>query len=439
MNTKIFLFYILTTLTALTALTTLSIATGLDTDYADSADSVDSVNKYNDVVKEYEYEHQAYNQPFTDQNLTDLNNKQTVASFPIIIQPVSFVVLYMGDKTGRVTYEQLQRQIDVLNYAFSGSEAIKVNYQFPKDTGIRFKLAGVRYVKNDDLFNLCTLPSMISKYKPKFMMDGSKHLNIYVCWCKNMLGISWLPYVTWYRDKLSEGHFSLGPIIHHELLPGNNFNGGLWSKGNILTHECGHSYGLKHIYEGDCFGTEKDSDGIFDTPRQTGNPLKPCSVLRGLDSCKNNMRSGQNNQNNQNSQNRKSVDDISNYMSATGCQSHFTPGQVIFMQNVILRFKPTLIKQLLPDPIASITDNDNSPDLQPCLKGTLKKKTMYINIGSGKGGKKVRRVVSVCNTDPDNNKIWAIACVPSGPNWYEDECRLGIPDFNFRIKIKIIK
>lgn len=352
-----------------------------------------------------------YNQPFTDQNLTDLNNVQTAAKFPMIIQPVSIVVLYMANGTGRVTYDQLERQIDVLNYAYSGTEAIKMNYQYAKDTKIRFKLAGVRYVKNDDLFDLCTLPSRISKYKPKYMMDGSRHLNIYVCWCANMLGVSWLPYVTWYRDQLSEGHYSLGPIIHHELLPGNTFKGGLWSKGNILVHECGHSYGLKHLYEGDCSGTEKDSDGIFDTPRQTGNPLKPCSTLKRLDSCRGKTR-----------------DDIANYMGATGCQSHFTPGQVTFMQNVILRFKPTLIKQLMPDPIAAISNQDNSPDLQPCLKGTLKRKTIYIE---GKNGKKEKKTVNTCNTDPDNNKIWAIACVPSGSDWYDDECRQGIPNFNF--------
>ncbi len=444
---KFTIFYTLAL--ALTQLATHFVhGTGLGTDYEDTISNreeledfhnsnqtipFDSLQKYRTkLTQEYSAAHGLtnpsskpsavqlqYNVPFTQEFLNQMNNPQTAAKFTTIIQPVSFVITYMNDGTGRVPYEKLQRQIDVLNEAFSGAEAKQAKYPNFKDTKIRFKLAGVRYIKNNDLFNLCTLPSVISKYRPVYMMDGTRHLNIYVCWCKNNLGLSWLPYDPWYRDPLSEGHYSLGAIVHHDLLPGNTFNGGLWTKGNILTHECGHTYGLKHPYEGDCAGTERDSDGIDDTPRQSGNPLKKCSELRNRDTCK--TKAGK--------------DDISNYMGATGCQNHFTPGQVVFMQNIIMKYKPTLVRQELPDAVAAITDLDNSPDLQPCIKGTLKKKTITVSVlkGSGSSAKtvKTKKVSMVCNTDPNNNKIWAVACVPSGPNWYEDECRMGIPNFNF--------
>jgi hypothetical protein len=317
-------------------------------------------------------------------------------SFPMITQPVSFVNFYKKDGTGKRPYIDFVNQVKQLNNAYSGSEAGK-----GADTRIRFELAGVRYVQNDDYFNYCALPTIIAKSRPRYMMDGSRHLNVYVCWCQSNLGLSWLPYDSWYRQSTDETHYALGTIIHHELLPGNNFKGGLWKQGDILTHEVGHFYGLKHPYQGDCDGSEDNSDQIADTPRMTGNPLATCKSVSGRDSCRGSA----------------GKDDMNNYMVATEdtCRNHFTPGQIGFMQSVIRKYKPTLMKQVGPSCVASIDGSDNSPDLQPCLDGTLQ-------VLNGK---------QWCKTDPDNDNVWAWACCPSsGGNWENDSCRQGTPSFD---------
>lgn len=320
--------------------------------------------------------------------------RKTRSFTQIIHQPLSFINFYQSDGLGRVSYESIQAQVDQLNRAFSGTEAQLGKYPKPTDSGIRFSLAGVRYVENDNYFNLCGLPSEINVYRPRYMMDGSKHLNIYICWCQYNLGLAWLPYDSWYHQPIRENHYALGAIVHWELLPGNTFNKGLWYKGNILTHEVGHTYGLRHPYEGDCLGNETNSDQIDDTPRMSGNPLTTCQAVRNRNSCKQ----------------WPGKDDMSNYMVATAddCRNHFTPGQVDYMQNTIQHYKPTLLKNLPPDCIAAIDSTDNSPDLQPCIQGTLQV---------------ARNGRQFCLTDPDNSHIWAWTCCSL-------TCFEGTPDFS---------
>jgi len=174
-----------------------------------------------------------------DSTTSSLDRRAAKNTFPVIVQPVSFVNFIKKDGTGRNTYAAFQAQIDQLNAAYSAQDA-RGKYGDATDTRIRFKLAGVRYVVNDDYFNYCSLPTIIARSRPRYMMDGARHLNVYVCWCQLNLGLAWLPQDSWFRQNTGESHYALGTIVHHELLPGNNFRGGLWKKGNILTHEVGH-------------------------------------------------------------------------------------------------------------------------------------------------------------------------------------------------------
>ena len=131
-----------------------------------------------------------------------------------------------------------------------------------------------------------------------------------------------------------------------------------------------------------------------------GNPLTTCRAVAGRDSCKGSPRK----------------DDMSNYMVATEdtCRNHFTPGQVNFMQNIIRKLKPTLMKQEGPSCVAAIDSSDDSPDLQPCLDGTVREAN----------GRKW------CRTDPDDASAWGWACCPSSSaDWGKDACRQGTPDF----------
>jgi hypothetical protein len=182
-------------------------------------------------------------------NITAIAKRRGRDGFQQIVQPVSIVNFVMTDGTGRVSYDTIMKQIDQLNSAYSGQEARAGGYDKATDSKIRFKLAGVRYVVNNDYFNLCTLPTVAAQSRPKYMMAGDRHANVYVCWCANNLGMSWLPYDSWYHQLTGEDHYALGAVVHWQLLTGNTFNNGMWSKGNILTHEIGHFYGVRAKFD----------------------------------------------------------------------------------------------------------------------------------------------------------------------------------------------
>jgi hypothetical protein len=286
--------------------------------------------------------------------------------FPsVLVQPISFVVIHKQSGQGKVTYSQITKQVDVLNRAFV-------------DTRIRFALAGIRYVENDEYHDLCALPSEIVKYRPKYQMDPSRNLNVYVCWSKWAMGLSWLPYDEYFSRKIDESHYINAVIVHYDYVSGGPKS--LWSIGKIAVHEVGHYYGLRHPYDGGCFGSEQDSsDGIADTPRMNQNPLLPCRKIKRRDSCPS----------------LPGKDDLSNYMQATAdsCRNHFTRGQVLFMQHTIQALKPTLVKQHPLSCRAAVDSEDSSPDWAPCVSLT----------------KRARNGRLWCLTSPDDAKQWGWA------------------------------
>jgi hypothetical protein len=340
--------------------------------------------------------------PIVSEDGAEADDFQAAAYQPLV-QPVVFHVLYKKDGTGIVPFTALSKQIDELNKTFSGGEAVTAKYKKATDAKIHFELHAVKYIENDDWHDLCALPSTIAVMRPQVMLDPARYYNVYVCYVGNNLGLSWLPYQSWFNAPLSESHYSLGSSLHYELLPGNTFRrfGGNWSQGDILVHETGHTYGLMHLYEGDCFGGEDNSDNILDTPRQTGNPFSSCSGKGKVDSCK--KIAGK--------------DDIQNYMGAyqDACRSHFTPGQVQFMRNVITTYKPTLTRQLPVDCVAAVDSTDQSPDLLPCVD------KVQVNPQNSRPW---------CHTSKTDASLWAWACCPAadGSSNGADNCRVYRPE-----------
>ena len=338
------------------------------------------------------------------QSMKDQKSQDT-ASFPFLYQEVVFIVIYMSDGvTGKVPYSALVAQIDELNRDFSGQDAVTGGYALATDAKIRFRLGGVRYVENDEFFLFCTLTDTQAYFRPRYMSNVAKNMNAYICHAPTNLGLAWLPYQAYDGVVPSESSFALGITVHYQLLPGNTLFNGQWGQGKICTHEVGHNYGLRHLYDGGCDLPVEYTDQIADTPRQSGNPIGSCESLQGRDSCPT----------------KPGLDDNSNYMGITfdSCRNHFTPGQVVFMQNTILARKPTLVLQLPPDCVAAVNSTDNSPDLQPCLNNTI-----YSDQTTGQDW---------CFTDPDNNQVWAWACCPASENnatWGQEPCRQGAPDF----------
>jgi hypothetical protein len=257
-------------------------------------------------------------------------------SIQAYIQPVSFVIFQnpdTGEGTG-ITKDQLNLQIDQLNRAFSGQEAReKKRYQYPTDANITFKLASVKYINDSNYFNLCTLPTVIREYRPKYQLDPRIYLNVYLCWNKNMLGQTWLPNSYFLGQLITEDSFAKGVNLHWELLPGNNYKGGIWNKGNILTHEVGHFYSLLHPYDVGC-----NNGAIF----SNNPPLDYCSNILKMSSkqkknflCLSAMKISKDNLKKQ----------LGNYMVATNddCRSYFTKEQVASMHDAILKYMPTFV------------------------------------------------------------------------------------------------
>jgi hypothetical protein len=338
---------------------------------------------------------QQKNSALTSTTSTTTTTTTNLTTEGVIIQPVIFHVIHKKDGTGMINVNDLPKQIDQLNRAFRAIEAKQAKYKGATDARVQFVFHAVDFTENDDWHDLCGLFSYQAAIKTALAVDPSIYYNVYICWVQNNLGLAWLPYQAFrYGGQVinpTESSWMLGVLIHYQLLPGNTFHNGNWASGDILTHETGHHYGLMHPYEGDCFGTEADSDQIDDTPRMTGNPLGfSCPSLKGRDSCPQNP----------------GKDDIANYMIATSdaCRTHFTPGQVAFMRNTIQTLKPTLFGQKFEvGCVAAVDNTDASIDLAPCIQ-------VFPGSTASQGRK-------WCRTNKNNLNIWAWACCASdGPS-----------------------
>lgn len=270
---------------------------------------------------------------------------------PLMI-PIVFIVFYKKDGTGKVPRSRLQSQVDQLNRAFSGAEA-------GRDSGFRFTLFDAVYDENDDYHDSCSLYSYQIAMKKFYSKNPEKYYYVYVCSCTGNLGLSWLPYQTMGGKVMTENHYMLGSIVHWDLLPGGNMLKGRYRQGDILTHETGHHLGLRHIYEGGCVGDESFSDGIADTPRQKGNTIGNCGDR--VDTCPGG-----------------GSDDVTNYMGIfpDSCRNHFTPGQIAYMQNIVMSMKPTYVR---------LYGNGNSGNIRVTSAPTRQPSVRGGNGGSGDG------------------------------------------------------
>lgn len=76
------------------------------------------------------------------------------AAATIIHQPISIIQFLPSANASRVSLEVIHAQLLQLNRAFSGEEARAAGYKKAMDSMIRFHLAGVRYVVNEEYFDL---------------------------------------------------------------------------------------------------------------------------------------------------------------------------------------------------------------------------------------------------------------------------------------------
>jgi hypothetical protein len=206
-----------------------------------------------------------------------------------IVVPVRFHVITAG-QAGRVSREDVERQIEALNAAYGGRTG-------GADTGTAFRLVGLDVTDNTRWFER---PHDHKDGLATLAGGGPGTLNLYTAAVGYaMLGFSTFP--QWYRagrERLD------GVVVDYRTLPGGAFR--RFNRGYTAVHETGHWLGLFHPFENGC---QPPGDGVDDTPYE-GRPSPGCPGYK--DTC-----------------HAPGSDPVHNFMDYgfDACMNAFTPGQ----------------------------------------------------------------------------------------------------------------
>lgn len=230
---------------------------------------------------------------FTKQSQFTLNSTEDV-NFNIVDIPVIFHILY---KTFIPSEEVLRRQIDVLNGEYDSTLHTTIyngqSYTHLKDLGFKItkKSAlpatspnytnGGKYIKIRfhyhstnviGLYNYSDFNDFINNFMNNSYYEQVIHSNY--------------PDDTYYHALIADdgGEFGLSTIIDQgdkqlcivgmKSLPyfedDSKIDRGYYDGGDVLVHEFGHSFGLRHL-DINTQNSVPDDDGVEDTPLQVGN------------------------------------------------------------------------------------------------------------------------------------------------------------------------
>ncbi|GAA2289530.1 hypothetical protein GCM10010149_40470 [Nonomuraea roseoviolacea subsp. roseoviolacea] len=187
------------------------------------------------------------------------------------------------------------------------------------DTGVTFRLAGARLVRNAKWFTDPTTNE--SAMKQALRKGGPETLNLYIAQLdRQVLGFSTYPY--WYKDNPQID----GVVVDWRTLPGGSFAG--YDRGYTAVHEIGHWLGLFHTFENGC---QNPGDGIDDTPPEA-SPTEGCPEAK--DTCGPDGR----------------PDPVHNFMDygRDTCMWEFTAGQAARMREMWVVYRDPPAAQAAP-------------------------------------------------------------------------------------------
>ncbi len=176
---------------------------------------------------------------------------------------VYFHVIQNTAGQGFVSREQIQRQIDVLNSAYSGGDTGRAPNQGASpqptyNTPFRFELVDVTYTTNDSWYVVSLGSAAEQQMKNALRVGGAGTLN---CYTANIGGgnLGWATFPSSYAGNPKRD----GVVLLNESLPGGR--AAPYNLGDTATHEAGHWLGLYHTFQGGC---NRTNDGVADTPAE---------------------------------------------------------------------------------------------------------------------------------------------------------------------------
>jgi hypothetical protein len=247
-----------------------------------------------------------------DPNTERLADVRTVraALLPGSVTVPTYVHVIAASKLSKAAKQKLRsrvdRQVDVLNRAFSGSTAPDA-----ANTSLRFDGTATDFTVNETWATMGYGSREEKAAKTALRVGGSGTLNIYVA----DIGDGLLGWATFPQSYAAHSELD-GVVIRTDSMPGGTDP--IYSLGDTGTHEVGHWLGLYHTFQGGC--TELN-DEVADTPAQS-SPTSGCP--EGRDSC-----------------DLPGLDPINNYMdySYDTCYSEFSGGQSSRMTDMWAAFR----------------------------------------------------------------------------------------------------
>jgi hypothetical protein len=213
-------------------------------------------------------------------------------SIPTYVNVITASALSSGERAERT--RQVQRQVNVLNRAYSGDSAADA-----EDTPFRFTLEPINFVVNAKWATMGYGSAAEREAKTALRQGGPDALNVYAANIGDDL-LGWATFPQSYTSAPKQD----GVVLLLDSMPGGD--AAPYNKGDTGTHEVGHWLGLYHTFQGGC---QKKNDLVDDTPAEK-SPAFGCPD--GRDSCR-----------------AVGADPIDNFMDYTddACMDRFTSGQ----------------------------------------------------------------------------------------------------------------